>query len=104
MAGCVGGLCPHLLVGRPEAQVCFVAVVAAIEGGLGGGASRVSMNFRPTTPEGGNRYRLCLCAGLGSCLLRYSLCLCAGLGSRLLRLCFYLAGILKEQPDMVYMT
>lgn len=55
MAGYVGGLCPHLLVGQPEAQVCFVTVVAAIEGGLGGGASRVSMNFRPTTPEEGEQ-------------------------------------------------
>lgn len=34
---------------------CGTAVVAAIERGLGGGASRVSMNFRPTTPEEGEQ-------------------------------------------------
>ena len=34
---------------------CGTAVVAAIERGLGGGASRVSMNFRHTTPEEGEQ-------------------------------------------------
>lgn len=34
---------------------CGTAVVAAIERGLGGGPSRVSMNFRPTTPEEGEQ-------------------------------------------------